>query len=81
MMGARQGDMPTPEAGIKPLHTPADLASLHLSSSTRELSWARLHLASWPLFLASLPETRFSSPLDRGASCTGRRTLDVGCYL
>lgn len=74
MAGPRQGHMPAPETGIKPLHTPAEPASLHLLSSTRELSWVCPLLAS--LFPGLSSETRFSFPLDHGASCTGRR-----CYL
>lgn len=53
MAGPSQGHTPVPEAGIKPLPTPAGLTSLHLPSSTRELSWACPPLGfslSWPLF-------------------------------
>lgn len=46
------GHMTALEAGTKPFHIPAKLASLHLSSSTRELCGAAPRLASlsWPLF-------------------------------
>lgn len=65
----------SPEAGIKPLDIPADLTSLYLSSSTRELSWARPHSAS--LFLGLSSGNTFF--LSIRPQCFLHRKKDFGC--
>lgn len=70
MAGPRQGHMVTRSLG-----TPADQTSLYLSSSTRELSWARPYSAS--LFPGLSSGNTFF--LSIRPQCFLHRKTDFGC--